>query len=142
MTLKRGHHCVYDAHYHIVCPIKYRKILLSEPIVHKIKEIAVEIEDRFEITFDTMGADSNHIHLLCSFHPKYSGGDVVRIFKSITAREVFRQFPDLKKELWGGEFWSDGYYLSTIGERGNLKTIERYIINQGKKPEEVQLRLI
>ena len=101
-----------------------------------------EIEDRFEITFDTMGADSNHIHLLCSFHPKYSGRDVVRIFKSITAREVFRQFPDLKKELWGGEFWSDGYYLSTIGERGNLKTIERYIINQGKKPEEARLRLI
>ena len=133
MTLKRGHHCVYNTYYHLVLPIKYRKILLSEPIVQRIKEIAKEIEERFELTVNKMGADLDHLHLLCSFHPKYSGGTVVRIFKSITAREIFRQFPDLKKELWGGEFWSDGYYLATIGERGDLKTMEQYVINQGKK---------
>ncbi|KKS54830.1 MAG: Transposase IS200-family protein [Candidatus Magasanikbacteria bacterium GW2011_GWA2_42_32] len=126
----------------MVFPVKYRKILLSEPIVQKIKEIAKEIEERFELTIETIGCDSDHIHLLCGFHPKYAGGDIVRMFKSITAREMFRQFPDLKKELWGGEFWSDGYYISTIGERGNLNTIKQYIINQGKKPEEAQLRLI
>ena len=142
MTLKRGYHCVYNTHYHLVLPIKYRRILLSEPIVQKIKEIVIEIEERFEVMFEKIGTDHDHIHLLLSFHPKYSGGEVVRIFKSITAREIFKQFPDLKKELWGGELWSDGYYLSTIGERGDLKTMERYIINQGKKPEEVQLRLI
>ncbi|HBX15778.1 MAG TPA: IS200/IS605 family transposase [Candidatus Magasanikbacteria bacterium] len=142
MTLKRSYHCVYDTHYHMVFPVKYRKILLSEPIVQKIKEIAKEIEERFELTIETIGCDSDHIHLLCGFHPKYAGGDIVRMFKSITAREMFRQFPDLKKELWGGEFWSDGYYISTIGERGNLNTIKQYIINQGKKPEEAQLRLI
>lgn len=67
---------------------------------------------------------------------------MVRIFKSIAAREIFKRFPNLKKEMWGGEFWSDGYYLATIGERGDLKTTQQYIINQGKKPEEVQLRLI
>ena len=142
MTLKRGHHCVYDTHYHLVCPVKYRKILLNELIVKRIKEIAEEIEERFELRFESLGADNDHIHLLLSFHPKYAGGEVVRIFKSITAREIFRQFPDLKQELWGGEFWSDGYYLATISERGDFKTMEQYIINQGKKPEEVQLRLI
>ena len=142
MTLKRGHHCAYNTHYHIVFPVKYRMALMSEPIVQYIKEIAEQIAQRYELSVEEMGCDSNHIHLLCSFHPKYAGGDVVRLFKSITGRKLFEQFPEIKKDLWGGEFWSDGYYIGTIGERGNIKTLEKYIRDQGKKPEEVQLRLI
>ena len=142
MTLKRGHHCVYNTHYHLVFPVKYRKALMGEPIVKFIKEIAEQIAERYEVGIDEVGCDINHIHVLCSFHPKYAGGQVVRLFKSITAREVFRQFPEVKKDLWGGEFWSDGYYIGTIGERGNLKTLEKYIRKQGEKPEDVQLRLI
>lgn len=142
MTLKLEYHCAHQSHYHLVFPVKYRKALLSEPIVKAIKEIAYNISERYALEIEELGCDINHIHLLCSFHPKYSGGQVVRLFKSITSRELFRQFPDLKKELWGGEFWSDGYYLSTIGERGNLQTIEKYIRNQGQTPEEVQLKLI
>ena len=142
MTLKRENHCVHESHYHIVFPIKYRKALLSEPIVQKIKEIAYEIAERYQVDIEELGCDLDHIHLLCGFHPKYGGGQVVRLFKSITAIELFKQFPDLKKELWGGEFWSDGYYLATIGERGTLKTIEKYIQSQGKTVEELQLRLL
>ena len=142
MTLKREYHCAHQSHYHIVFPIKYRKALLNESIVKKTKEIAVQISERYDLEIEELGCDINHIHLLCSFHPKYSGGQIVRLFKSITSRELFKQFPDLKKELWGGEFWSDGYYLSTIGERGNLQTIEKYIRNQGQIPEDVQLKLI
>jgi len=142
MTLKRGHHCVYNTHYHLVFPVKYRKALLREPIVSAIKEIAQSIEERFELTIEGLGCDNNHIHLLCNFHPKYSGGEIIRIFKSITTRELFGQFPKLKKELWGGEFWSDGYYFAIIGERGTLKTLEKYIQAQGLKPADVQLRLI
>lgn len=142
MTLKRGYHCVYQTYYHIVFPVKYRKALLSEPIVQTIKEIAVQISERYELQISELGCDQDHIHLLCSFHPKYAGGEIVRIFKSITARQLFRQFPDLKKELWGGEFWSDGYYIGTIGERGNLTTLENYVRNQGKTPEDMRLRLL
>ncbi len=142
MTLKREYHCVHQSHYHIVFPVKYRKALLSEPIVQCLKEISYALSARYELDIEGLGCDINHIHLLCGFHPKYGGGQIVRLFKSITARELFRQFPDLKKELWGGEFWSDGYYLATIGERGSLKTLEKYIRNQGKKPEDVQLRLL
>jgi len=142
MALKREHHCVHISHYHLVFPVKYRRALLSEPIVKYIKEIAKQISDRYELDIEELGCDINHIHLLCSFHPKYAGGQVVRLFKSITAKELFKQFPELRKDLWGGEFWSDGYYLSTIGERGSLKTLEQYIINQGKTSEQVQLRLI
>jgi len=141
MALKREHHCVHQSHYHLVFPVKYRRALLSEPMVKAVKEIALAISERYELDIEEIGCDSDHIHLLCSFHPKYSGGQVVRLFKSITARELFRRFPDLKKELWGGEFWTDGYYLATIGERGNLQIIENYIRGQGREPEEVKLRL-
>ncbi|KTD20145.1 MULTISPECIES: IS200/IS605 family transposase [Legionella] len=142
MTLKRASHCVYQTHYHIVFPVKYRKSLLSDEITSAIKSIAVEIGERYEIDFEQLGCDKNHIHILCSFHPKYSIGEVVRKFKSITARELFKQYPLLKKELWGGEFWSDGYYVSTVGERGDWKVVERYVKNQGKESETKQLRLL
>jgi len=142
MTLKREHHCVHASHYHLVFPVKYRRALLSEPIVHAIRDIANQLAERYELEIEELGCDLNHIHLLCSFHPKYSGGQIVRLFKSITARELFKLFPEIKKELWGGELWSDGYYLGTIGERGSLQTIEKYIRSQGQTPAEVQLRLI
>ena len=99
---------MYQTHYHIVFPVKYRKSLLSEEITSAIKSIASEIGERYEVEFEQLGCDKNHIHILCSFHPKYSIGEVVRKFKSITARELFKKFPSLKKELWGAEFWSDG----------------------------------
>ena len=142
MTLKRENHCAHDSHYHIVFPVKYRKALLNEEIVRFIKNTTIEISQRYELAIEELGCDLNHIHLLCSFHPKYGGGQVVRLFKSITARELFKQFPELKKELWGGEFWSDGYYLATISERGTIKNLEQYIRNQGATPEKVQLRLL
>ena len=132
MGVTHSNHCAYDAHYHIVFPVKYRKSLLESPISAAILEIAKEIEERYDITFEKIGTDGNHIHILCSYHPKYSGSQIVGMFKSITARELFRRFPELRKKLWGGEFWSDGYYLNTVSERGNWKTVEKYVANQGK----------
>ena len=115
--------------------------MLSDEITLAIKCIAVEIGERYEIDFEQLGCDKNHIHILCSFHPKYSIGEVVRKFKSITARELFKRFPLLRKELWGGEFWSDGYYVSTVGEGGDWRVVEKYVKNQGKAHETEQLRL-
>ena len=132
MGVTRSNHCVYDTHYHVVFPVKYRKALLDQFVRVAILEIAKEIEDRYEVQFEKIGTDGNHIHILCTYHPKYGGNDFVRMFKSITARELFKRFPGLRKELWGGEFWSDGYYIATVSERGNWKTVERYVANQGK----------
>ena len=141
MGTKKSNHCAYQTHYHIVFPVKYRKALLHEEIATKIRAIAIEIGERYEIEFEQLGCDKDHIHILCSFHPKYSIGEVVRKFKSITARELFKTFPQLKSDLWGGEFWSDGYYAATVGEGGNWQVVERYVKNQGKNLAEVQLRL-
>lgn len=142
MQVTKGYHCAYQAHYHIVFPVKYRKALLSEGITREIKKITEELEERYDFEMEQIGCDLDHVHLLCSFHPKYGGGQIVRLFKSITARELFKRFPDVKKELWGGEFWSDGYYLATVGERGNWKIVENYVRSQGKKPEDIQLRML
>ena len=139
--VQRGYHCVYDAHYHIVFPVKYRRALLDQNVTREIKAVAIQIGERYEIDMEQIGCDINHIHLLCSFHPKYGGGKVVQIFKSITAKYLFKTFPQLKMDLWGGEFWGDGYYLATIGTRGNWKIVEQYVKNQGQKPEEAQLRM-
>ena len=142
MQVIKGYHCAYQSHYHIVFPVKYRKALLSEEITKKIKQTTEELEQRYDLEMEQLGCDLDHVHLLCSFHPKYSGGQIVRLFKSITSRELFKTFPKLKQELWGGEFWSDGYYLATVGERGNWKMVEKYIQSQVKKPEDAQLRLL
>ena len=137
MAVVRTHHNAYTAHYHIVCPVKYRKALLSGDIPLAINHIAEEISIRYDIQFEKLGYDKDHIHILTSFPPKYGGSEVVRIFKSITARELFKQFPLLRRELWGGEFWSDGFYFATVSERGDWSTVERYITNQGKTMDEL-----
>ena len=136
-------HSTYDAHYHIVFPVKYRKALLIDGIPLAIPEIAKEISERYDIEFEKIGCDVNHIHLLLSFKPSLSTSEVVGIFKSITAKELFRRFPQLKKDLWKGQFWSDGFYMATVGERGNWNVVKQYIQNQGKTMSEPsQLRLL
>ena len=142
MAVIKTYHNVYNTHYHIVFPVKYRKALLQNSIPLAIVKIAGEIGERYDIDFEKIGTDNDHIHILCSFPPKHSGSSVVRIFKSITARELFKQFPLLKKDLWGGEFWSDGFYLATVSERGDWKSVERYVANQGKTNSPNQLKLL
>ena len=141
MILKKASRCVYQTHYHLVFPVKYRKALLSKEVGQAIVEIAKEISERYEIEFEQIGCDVDHIHVLCSFHPKYSIGETIRKFKSITARELFNRFPEIKRDLWGGEFWSDGYYAATIGEGGNWEVVKKYVEKQGKNLEVAQLCL-
>ena len=136
--LYRGYHCVWQIHYHIVFLVKYRKMLLKKEVIEVIRETSKGIAERYAIEIEGLGMDEDHIHLLCSAHPKMSAGEIVRIYKSITAREIFRRIPEVKGELWGGEFWSDGYYVGTVGERGNWSIVEKYVREQGKPKEELR----
>jgi putative transposase len=125
-----------------VFPVKYRRTLLDEEVVEIIVETAREIGERYDIEFEQIGCDRNHIHLLCSAHPKVAPGQIVRVFKSITAREIFRRKPSVKQALWGGEFWTDGYYVATVGAGGSWAVVERYVRNQGTPKDELrQLKL-
>ena len=131
-TVEKGYHCVWQIHYHIVLPVKYRKALVDRKVTEIITETAQGIEERYAIKMEAIGCDRDHIHLLCSAHPKIAPGKIVQIFKSITARELFRRDPTIKEELWGGEFWTDGYYVATVSERGNWATVEAYVQKQNQ----------
>ena len=119
--------------YHIVCPAKYREIVLSNEVDNAIKKICIEISKRYEMHFVEIGADKDHVHFLVQSVPTYSPTKIVRTIKSITAREIFRQIPSIKKELWGGEFWTDGYYINTVSKRGNEDVVRQYVKNKEMK---------
>ncbi len=118
--------------YHLVCPTKYRKAVLTPDVDEKLKEICEQISLRYEIEFLEIGTDSDHVHFLVQSVPVYSPTKIVRTIKSITAKEIFRQMPEVKKQLWGGEFWSDGYYISTVGAHNSEEAMKAYVKNQGR----------
>ncbi len=102
--LRRASHCVWQIHYHMVFPVKYRKMLLERRVQEVLKETSVGIAERYEIEMEALGMDGDHVHLLCGAHPKEAPGRIVQKYKSITAREIFRREPWVKEKLWGGEF--------------------------------------
>ena len=136
--VRKSSHCAWQSHDHIVFPGKYRKVLLDEEVTRILRETAGSIAERYPIAMEALGTDKNHIHLLCSAHPKVAPGRIVQIFKSITVREIFRRQPAVKRELWGGEFWSDGYDVATVGERANWQMVERSVQRQGYPKEDAQ----
>ena len=127
--------------YHYVCPAKYRRAIFSDEVTSTLKETCLEISERYEIYFLEIGADKNHVHFLVQSVPKYSPTEIITIIKSITARQIFSKHPEVKKQLWGGEIWTDGYFVNTVSKFGNEEIIKNYIENQesGKVADYVQL---
>lgn len=119
--------------YHLVFPTKYRRVVIDEEVDKVLKEVCIGIEQRYEIMLLELGADKDHVHFLVQSVPSYNVVKIVRTVKSITAREVFRRCPSVKKQLWGGEFWSDGYFASTVGKHGDEGMIAGYVQQQGKQ---------
>ena len=125
--------------YHIVCPAKYRKTIFSKEVDQTLKDVCLEISKRYEIHFLEIGTDQDHVHFLVQSVPTISPTKVVRTIKSITAREIFHRLPSVKKELWGGQFWTSGYYISIVGKKGNETAIKEYVKKQGTKEQYEQL---
>jgi REP element-mobilizing transposase RayT len=121
--------------YHYVCPAKYRKVVFNDEVDEVLKKTCMEIEKRYEMKFIEIGTDKDHVHFLIQSVPMYSAKKVIQTVKSITAREVFDQVEGVKKKLWGGEFWTDGYYVSTVGQKGSEETIRKYVQEQGIEKE-------
>lgn len=105
----RWYHNISECYYHIQITVKYRKSLLNKKVEGAIVEGLKGIKERYAIEISTIGFDQNHVHVLCRFLPKYSGGQVIKVIKSIRGKRVFEEAPEVKEELWGGEFWTDGY---------------------------------
>ena len=118
--------------YHLVFPVKYRRKIIDQSISETIKQICLEIEQAYEITFHEIGTDEDHVHFLVQGIPSMSISKMVNIIKSITAKEIFRQHKEVKKFLYGGNFWTSGFYANTVGIYANVDVIQRYVKNQGR----------
>lgn len=123
----------------MVFVMKYRKKLLSQKVFDFIKFVCEGIAERYYLFFDAIGSDGDHLHLVVEGAPRYSPSRIMQICKSILAIQTFKQFPELREELWGGEFWSDGGHIDTVGDGRGLDEIKRYVKNQGGDPNQLKL---
>jgi REP element-mobilizing transposase RayT len=89
--------------------------LLTPPVDQKLKETCLEISKRYEVAFIEIGTDEDHVYFLVQSAAVYSPKRIVQVIKSITAREIMASCPEVEKKPWGGEFWMDRYFMSTVG---------------------------
>ena len=118
--------------YHLVCAAKYRRVVIENDVEKVLTDVCIEISKRYEIHFLEIGMDRDHVHFLLQSVPTYSPTKIVTTIKSITAREIFRLVPEVKKKLWGGEFWGKGFFINTVGQHGTEEMIANYVKNQGE----------
>jgi len=130
--------------YHIVCPVNYRRKVISDTLADMLKTTCMEISDRYEIHFVEICTDIDHVHFLVQSVPMMLPKGIVQTIKSITARELFKQYPEVQRSLWGGKFWTSGYYINTVGQYGNEAIIKEYVKKQGLEYQQIyrsQLKL-
>ena len=108
-------------------------MVFSKKVEAVLRDVCLEMEKRYEIKFLEIGADDDHVHFLVQSAPIKSVTEMVRAIKSITAREIFERCPEVKKQLWGGEFWTSDYFASSVGKHGNEEMIMKYVSSQGKE---------
>ncbi len=123
--------------YHLVFPSKYRRVVFDDQVESVLRDVCLEIEKRYEIKFLEIGVDKDHVHFLVQSVPKVSVVKIVMMLKSVTAREIFKRCPQVKKKLWGGEFWTDGYFASTVGKHADEQTIGNYVKGQGQEYQQL-----
>ena len=140
-TIWKWHHNISECFFHIQLTIKYRRKALTPEIEQTIQEVCKGFRYRYHLDIQEIGFDKDHVHFYLQALPKYSGGDIIRLIKSITAQEIFKRHENVKEKLWGGEFWTDGYYIGTVSPHGNKHVIINYIKNQGREDDVKQLRL-
>ena len=121
--------------YHIVLPVKYRREAITSEIGNSLRDICIGISERYEISFIEIGYESDHVHFLIQSVPSMSLSEILMKLKSITARQLFIRHPELKAKLWGGNFWTSGYYVNTVGQYTNEEVIQKYVEAQGKKKD-------
>lgn len=127
----RKRHNVSLLIYHLVCPVKFRREIFTPKITDTLKQTCLELGYRYEIKFLEIGTDNDHVHFLIQTIPNRAPADMVKLIKSITAQHIYKQHPEVKKFLWGGNIWTMGYYINTVGQYGNLKMLQNYVKNQG-----------
>lgn len=137
----RKSHNVTVLIYHYVCPARYRRVVFDQKVAEILPAVCLEISKRYEIEFIEIGTDKDHVHFLIQSVPMDSPKRIIQIVKSITAREIFKRAPEVKRKLWGGKFWTDGYYVNTVSRSGSEASVRKYVKEQGTQEEYQQLHV-
>ena len=127
MAIRKAAHATYNIQYHFVWIPKYRKLILGAEVGAELERLLTGICERYDFTIEEMAIAQDHVHIFLSAPPRYAPSKIVEILKGITAKELYRRFPSLKQQLWGGHLWSRGYYVGTSGDKVTNDIIMRYI---------------
>ena len=141
MAIRRTSHAVYDTRYHLVWAPKYRKWILRGDIREYVERCFREIAVINEFEIEAMEIAEDHVHIFLGFPPRYSISNVIKRFKGRSAREIFQMYPEVKRELWGGQFWEDGYFARTVGDKVTKDMIKKYIEYHRKHEKSPQQQL-
>jgi len=130
MELRRNSHHVFRLMYHFVWIPKYRHKVFTEPYRSSLKGIIEKIGYDYNIGIEELEVPVDHIHLVVRSEPKVSPSKIMQIIKSISAREFFKRYPEIKKRyFWGGKLWTQSYFVETIGNASE-EVIKEYVRNQ------------
>ncbi|MBA2877836.1 putative transposase [Anoxybacillus kamchatkensis] len=127
--VKRGRGYVYSIQYHMVWCVKYRHKVLIGDIDTRLKEILHQIAEEHGFTILQVESDGDHVHLLIDCTPQHSIPNIIKALKGVSARLLFKEFPQLKEKLGGGNLWNPSYFVATVSEHTEAQ-IKQYIQNQ------------
>ena len=140
MEIEHACHCTYRIRYHMVFVVKYRKqMLLRKVPLEYFKKIMEGIGERYWFKFDAIGVEEDHFHVVFDAAPRCSPSQIMGTIKSISAKQIFKNYPEIKEFLWGGSFWSAGGHIDTVSEFGGLEKIKKYVLEQGRSKEQLKL---
>jgi putative transposase len=139
--IRRTKHAVYELKYHLVWVPKFRANILGGEVGQYVKEVFLRIADEYEFHIDTMEVMEDHVHVFIEAPPGYAPAQVVQIMKSISAREVFKRFPKMRRAMWSGMIWGDGYFVRSVGDKVTADVIRKYIQYQKQEDTPSQLMM-
>ena len=131
--LDKGAHSVYALQYHLVQVVKYRrKVFTNDDIVDFLKQKVKEISSTFDVEIINQECDKDHIHIIFKAKPTLNIPKYLNALKTITSREIKRNFPEVKQKLWKSAFWSPSYFITTTGQV-TLDQLKKYVDSQEAK---------
>jgi putative transposase len=138
-ALRRSQRAVYDLKCHFVWIPKYRKGILTKEVAKHTKLVLARVAEGYGMIIGQMEIVEDQVHIILEAPPRLSPSRMVQILKSISARELFRQFPQLREESWAGQVWSDGYFVRGVGDEVTSDVIRRHIEYHEHQRDAVQL---
>lgn len=122
--------CIYNVHYHIVWCVKYRRKVLTPQIEESLRNILTDVgnENGFSVDACEVG-EADHVHCFIIAPPKLSITFIVKHLKGTSGIRLFRQYPELRNQLWKGELWNGSYFVETVGSASE-ENVRKYIEHQ------------